>query len=214
MLLGLFLGFAALCAAAPVPAGEGLSASVKAGTHSVTLQGCVDGTPNVSFNFYRGSSPGGESSVALNPTPLATCNFVDTTVVGNTTYYYVAKAYLATATPPGLSGPSNEVTAVVPPDPAPNAPTGLSLGTVSKTNVPLFWHAPGAQNGYAVIAYEVLRGSKPTLPAPAIVAILPSSVTAWNDGGCSKCYYEVRSMTIKSALSVVLSGPSNIVGPS
>lgn len=192
------------------------SATVKAtaGGHSVTLQGCVSTTPGVSFNFYRGTAAGAESTTALNPTPLATCSWTDSTVVGNTTYYYVAKAYLASAAPPGLSGPSNEVTAAVPYDALPNAPTGLSLGTVARNNVPLFWNAPAAQGGYAVVAYEVLRAYTPALSAPALVAILPSSATAWSDGSCSNCYYAVRSMTIKNALSIVLSPNSNIVGPS
>lgn len=229
LLCSLLLLFGAVCAAtqtqSPAPAAGPESRIMRAtvnagaGTHSVTLQGCVDTTPGVSFNFYRGTVPtsGGvyfESTTPLNATPLAACSFVDTTVLGNTTYYYVAKAYLATAAPPGLSSPSNEVAAVVPPDPTPNAPTGLSLGTVAQNKVPLQWNAPANQGGYVVVAYEVLRGSKPTLPAPAIIAIVPNSTLAWTDGSCSKCYYAVRSMTIKTAESFVLSPMSNIVGPS
>jgi hypothetical protein len=186
----------------------------KLGVHSVTLQGCTDATSGVSFNFYRGSSAGSESTTPLNSTPQATCSFVDTTVAANTTYYYIAKAYLATAAPPGLSGPSNELTVTIPPDPTPAAPTGLGLGTVAKNDVPLHWGPPPAQGGYIVVAYEVMRGTAPTLPGPAIVAILPSATTAWiDDGGCTKCYYAVRSMTIKEASSIVLSPLSNIVGP-
>lgn len=217
MLCILFFGLSALCAAAhSAPTGAGLAAKVNAtasGGHSVTLQGCASTTPGVSFNFYRGSAPGLETSVALNASPSAACNFVDTTVVGNTTYYYVAKAYLATASP-SLSGPSNEIMAAVPPDAQPNAPTGLTLGTVARNNAPLLWGPPASQNGYVVVAYEVLRGNRPTLPSPAIIAIVPSSTTAWTDGSCSKCYYAVRSMTIKTAKSFTLSPMSNIVGPS
>lgn len=202
----LLLTLGALCPA------QTLKAKASGG-HTVTLQGCVDSNPAASFNFYRGTVAGQESTTALNPTPLATCSYVDATVLGNTTYYYVAKAYLASASPP-LSGPSNEVTAVVPPDAQPAAPTGLTLGPVAQNHVPLQWNAPPPQNGYAVVAYEILRGTKPALPAPAIIGIVPSSVTAWMDGSCSKCYYAVRSMTIKGQLSFVLSGMSNIVGPS
>lgn len=217
-----FLSLGALCAAAPVPSSPAgrltadVDKDVKAGsgTHTVTLQGCVDTTPNVGFYFYRGTAAGQESATALNATPAATCTFVDVTVIGNTTYYYTAKAYLSTAAAPGLSTASNEVVAVVPPDPAPAAPTGLSLGTVAENSVPLKWNAPASQEGYVVVAYEVLRGAKATLPSPAIVAIVPSSMLAWSDGSCSGCYYAVRSMTIKSADSFVLSARSNIVGPS
>jgi len=217
--LMLALGVSALSQTKPAPAKPAAKQpkaglNYRLGTHSVTLQGCTDATAGVSFNFYRGTSAGAESTTPLNATPQATCSFVDTTVVANAVYYYTAKAYLATAAPPGLSGPSNEITVTIPPDATPPAPTGLALGTVAKNDVPLQWGAPPADGGYIVVAYEVMRGTAPTLPNPAIVAILPSSTMVWEDtGGCTKCYYAVRSMTIKEAASIVLSPLSNIVGP-
>ena len=53
--------------------------------HSVSLT-CSDATPGVTFNFYRGTTPGGESSTPINSSPVATCAYTDTTVVGLQTY--------------------------------------------------------------------------------------------------------------------------------
>src|SRR5580704_1402206 len=150
-----------------------VSAQVKAHTktkrtatgssHSVSLT-CTENTPNTTFNFYRGTVSGQESTTPLNSTPTATCAYTDTNVTALTTYYYTVKAYLSTATPPGLSPASNEVSAVIPGDPAPAAPV-LSVGTVAKNDVPLNWTVP-SQPGIQVSSFNIFRCQLPKCPKP------------------------------------------------
>jgi len=66
----------------------------------------------VGYNVYRGTTSGGESSTALNPTPINGTTFVDENVTPGTTYYYVVKSI---GSNDQLSGPSNEAEASVPP---------------------------------------------------------------------------------------------------
>jgi hypothetical protein len=176
--------------------------------HSVTLSGCVSSTPNVQFNFYRGSAPGQESSTALNTvngvtTPLTTCNYVDTSVVGLQTYYYVAKAYLSTATQ-SLSGPSNEVEAVIPGDPQPAAPTGLTSGPISGNKVPLRWNAPAPQPGVTVDGYNVFGCSEDACPDPPKIAktTVPNFVAVCTHAS-KHCPYVVSANDTQNGKSVV-----------
>jgi hypothetical protein len=46
----------------------------------------------ITYSVLRGPSAGLESGVPLNPTPLTTTGFVDSTVVLGQTYYYVVMA--------------------------------------------------------------------------------------------------------------------------
>lgn len=161
------------------------------------------------FNFYRFQSTTATCPATPTYTKLGTgptCAYTDSTVVDGTTYCYVATAVNAS----GESGYSNQVTAAVP-LPVPNPPTGLAVGTITSKNVPLIWQAPLAQSQYDVIAYELFRGTNPTLPSPALIGLMPNGVTSFNDSGCGgKCYYEVKAYDI-SGLKFVASAPSNIV---
>jgi len=65
----------------------------------------------VGYNVYRGTTSGGESSTALNSTPINGTTFVDENVTAGTTYYYVVKSVGPNSE---LSGPSNETEATVP----------------------------------------------------------------------------------------------------
>ena len=202
-------------AQAQVPPKRGAFLAAAASAHSVTLQGCTSTTPGVQFNFYRGTTPGGEMATAINPTPQATCLWTDTTVVGLATYYYTAKAYCATCVNGGvgLSGPSNEVQAVIPSDPQPAAPTGLTLGTVAKNSVPLLWQPMSPQGGYTPVGYYVMRGTSPTLPNPGRIAIVPQWQPNYTDKNChGTCYYAVRAYDIgTNGNSFVTSASSNVV---
>jgi hypothetical protein len=95
--------------------------------HQVTLNWNPSTTPQVSYFVYRGPTSGGEltqslntSGVVLGCTNSTSCTFVDTTVSGGQTYYYIAKAFDGI----NFSVASNEVVAVVPLNPA----TNLTLG--------------------------------------------------------------------------------------
>jgi hypothetical protein len=112
--------------------------------HSVTLT-CnastipvVDTQPPVQqpvsllYTFLRSSTTGGPyNAVGTSPS----CAYIDKTVAGGTTYYYVVTAAVFNSLGSSLpSANSNEAVAVVPgstPATAPPAPTGLTLGTVS-----------------------------------------------------------------------------------
>lgn len=191
-----------------------LSASIAfaQGTHTATISGCVDTTPNVTFNLYQGTASGGESSAPVNATPSATCNFSVTGLLGLTKYYWYVKAVCSTCNP-SLSAPSNEVSGTTLADAAPAAPTGLGATNISKNSVPLHWNAPPVQNGWTPVAYEVVRGINPTLPAPSTIAELPITITSYTDGGCAKtCYYAVKSYAIQGTDNGFhLSRMSNIV---
>jgi hypothetical protein len=103
--------------------------SATATAHSVVLTWTAssDGAanPTLAYNIYRGTAAGGESSTALNSSPVAaacsstsTCTFTDTGVTVGSTYFYTVKATLNGA----LSAASNEASATVPIA----APTGLT----------------------------------------------------------------------------------------
>jgi hypothetical protein len=79
--------------------------------HSITvaISGYTQGVDLATgFNFYRSTVSGGPY-VKLNSTPvlLATAQFVDTTGVGNTKYFYVATAVDASGFESAFSGEAN-----------------------------------------------------------------------------------------------------------
>lgn len=86
-------------------------------THQVSLS-WNNTTSGVTFNVYRGTAQGGET---LYATGQGATNYVDTNVVGGTTYWYYVTAVLSGDESAG----SNEVSAVVPNNPAP--PSGLTV---------------------------------------------------------------------------------------
>lgn len=92
------------------------------------------GTPAaVSFNIYRTATTGGCSTVTaagctkVNPVAITSNSFVDSTLAATTTYFWVATSVGSNN---AESGPSNQVTATTPADPAPAPPTGLSVTAV------------------------------------------------------------------------------------
>jgi fibronectin type 3 domain-containing protein len=63
------------------------------GMHDVILSWTASTTAGVmGYNIYRGTTPGGEGSTPLNPTPLGGTTFVDGNVTAGATYYYVVTA--------------------------------------------------------------------------------------------------------------------------
>ena len=196
-----------------------LGATVNSGVTppSVTLS-CAEpvggGTVN-SNNFYRGTVSGGPYTLVGS---AVTCAFTDTTPLFNTTYYYTATAVNGGSTcPTGQtceSPYSNQAMAVVGSSPIPGAPTGLTVGTIIATNVPLDWSAP--VDGLTPASYGVYRCVKSTCPAPPRIATV--NRTAFTDTGCvptnrvgrRTCYYEVRANDLIAG-KLVTSGPSNII---
>lgn len=100
------------------------------GGHSVSLTCVASTTATVTGYFFYRSTTSGGGYVKLDSTPVSSCAFTDTNVLGNTTYFYVATAF-APGSSPQESAFSNQVSAVIPADPQPNPPTGLAVTTVA-----------------------------------------------------------------------------------
>ena len=88
-----------------------LSGTCVTDSHSVTLNWVASTSANVAgYNVYRSSTSGGPYS-KLNSALITTTNYIDTTVLGGQTYYYVARAVDSASTE---SANSNQAQAVVP----------------------------------------------------------------------------------------------------
>jgi fibronectin type 3 domain-containing protein len=78
--------------------------------HDVILSWTASpGSGVVGYNVYRGTVSGGESSTALNSTPIADTSYVDANVTPGTTYYYVVRTVGSNGS---QSAPSNETPAL------------------------------------------------------------------------------------------------------
>ena len=162
--------------------------------HSVILTCSAGaGTSPTGFNFFRGTTAGGESSTPLNTAPVSTCAYTDTAVTAATTYYYTATEIVGGVS----SGPSNEVSGQITVFP----PTGVSLsingsvGTVS-------W-SPSSD---ASSAYNVYVGTAPG--AESATASNSSPV----DAGCtnsSSCTYQLTGLTAGNTYYVTVKAVIN-----
>lgn len=81
------------------------------------------------YNIYRANATGGCSTVTATSctkagsTSASVLTFTDSPLSASTKYFWVVTAFNAS----GESGPSTEVSATTQPDPAPNAPSGLTV---------------------------------------------------------------------------------------
>lgn len=84
-----------------------------------------------------------------------TTSYTDTALAASTSYTYTVEAVNSA----GTSAASSPVTATTTAaSTAPNAPTGLTVGTVTTSTVPLSWTAATTSGSYSVAGYYVLRG--------------------------------------------------------
>jgi fibronectin type 3 domain-containing protein len=60
--------------------------------HSVNLSWNPSSTSNVEYNIYRGTQHLGPYPEKVNPAPLSSTSFTDSTVQNGKTYYYVVTA--------------------------------------------------------------------------------------------------------------------------
>jgi hypothetical protein len=79
-------------------------------SHSVALTWNPSASTVIGYNAYSSAVPGG-SFVKLNPTPMATSSYTDTTVQSGKTYYYVVTAVDSSN---NESNYSNQVSATIP----------------------------------------------------------------------------------------------------
>jgi fibronectin type 3 domain-containing protein len=175
----------------PLPgAPSGLTAT--AGTSQVSLTWTA-GSNATSYNVYRGTSAGGEST-----TPIATgvsgTNLVDSGVTNGTTYYYKVTSVNSA----GSSGYSNEASAlphVVPPSTPANFVASAGFGNVSLT-----WAASQGATSYNIYRSTTSGGEGSTAYATGVTgtSFTDSSVTAG-----TTYYYEI--VAVDSAGNSVIS---------
>lgn len=195
-----------LCLSANAQLKTKVNAVASGTTPSVSLS-CTPSTAGATptgFNFYRSTTSGSGYGVVGTS---ATCAFTDTIVAFSATYFYVATAFDAA----GESGFSSQVTAVIPANPVPNPPTGLTVGAITATSVPLNWNVPVSQPGVTVASYGIFDCSQPTCPAPPKIAtVTGTSYTALCLHKNGICYFEVKASDLVAGKKVT-TGPSNIV---
>jgi hypothetical protein len=75
-----------------------------AGIHWAELTWQASPTNGVTYNVFRGTSPGGESTTPLNPSPISGTTYMDETVTPGQNYYYTVEAVDSG----GSSAPTNE----------------------------------------------------------------------------------------------------------
>jgi hypothetical protein len=171
---------AGLMLVAAVPPASQAPVGIAAGSPpaKVNLSWTASATPaaNVAgYDVFRSTSPGTEAgTTALNgATPITTTAYIDSTAVAGTTYFYTVSTQSTAALGSKLSAFSNEVSAVVPSNPAP--PT---LGVVTFSVVPAAGgkqetitasyqeNAAGAQTEYQLWSgAAVLKQAKPSIAA-------------------------------------------------
>lgn len=175
-------------------------------TVSLTCTPPSSGTTPTSYNFYRSTVSG----TGATGTPIgssATCAYSDTTVAYSTTYFYVATA--VNANPPTGTCPvgktcesvaSNQATAVIPANPIPNPPTGLT----STVAVALNWQPP-TETVNAYVVYRRLT-TNPNYTTLATVS-QPNFIDVNVPSGTY--YYRVRALVTQNGQQV-FSGWSNL----
>jgi fibronectin type 3 domain-containing protein len=182
-------------AAGTAPAAPtGLTAT--AGNASVALSWTAS-SGATSYNVYRGTTAGGESTTPL-ATGITTTTYTDSTAVNGTKYYYKVAAVNAG----GTSALSTEVSAT--PEPAaPAAPTGLTA-TAGNASVALNWTASGGATSYNVYRGTTAGGESTTPLATGITTTTYTDSTAVNG---TTYYYKVAAVNAggTSALSTEVS---------
>ncbi len=133
----------------------GLSVAVVAGTANTSLSwtastGSADAAALNNYQVYRGTSSGGETSLASAGTATS---YTDTSATGNTTYYY----WVTNIDTNGFeSASSTEVSVLTIPD-APGTPT---FSNTNGTSTIVSWSAPGT--GATSYVLERCRGASCT----------------------------------------------------
>jgi hypothetical protein len=185
-----------------------------AGNASVALNWTASfGSTPITYNVYRGTSSGGESSTPI-ATGLSVLTYTDSTALNGTTYYYVVKGINSFGTSPN----SNEVNAT------PSAPTlpsvpAVQTPTSGEGTISLTW---SASTGTAPITYTVYRGTtsggEVQLAAGLVTTTYTDTglannttyyyvVSATNAAGTSKKSNEVSSTTLNVLLQIDSGGP-------
>ena len=187
-------GLSAEASATPEPAipsaPTGLTAT--AGNASVALSWTAS-TGTTSYNVYRGTTSGGESTTPIASGNCAT-SYTDTSVTNGTKYFYKVAAVNAG----GTSALSAEASAT--PEPGvPSAPIGLTA-TAGNASVALSWTASTSATSYNVYR-GTTAGGESTTPVASGIAATSYSDTSVTNG--TKYFYKVAAVNAggTSALS-------------
>jgi hypothetical protein len=200
--------------ATPPPAPSGLVAA--ADGSQVTLTWSSPRPYNLKFlgyNIYLGTSPGGESPLPVNKSPLADTSYPVTGLTGGTTYYFDVTAVYADC-PKSCqdieSSPSGEAYTATPPGP----PTRLTATAVGNSGVQLSWSTP-PPSSLTLNGYDIYEGTSPGGESPSPVNSSPLTGTSYAVTGLTgrtTYYFDVTAVT-----SAGESQPSNeasaAVGP-
>ena len=161
------------------------------------------GSAITSYNIYRGTSAGSESTTAIGSSTTQT--YTDSTVVSGKTYYYVVKAVNAV----GTSAASNE--ASYSGSSVPSAPTNLAA-SLTTGKITLTWTAPASSGSSAITGYTVLRGTSSALTDQASIAsVTTTSFTDLTAAAGTTYYYTVKAVNAVGS-SVASASVSIMVG--
>ena len=164
------------------PAPSGLAAT--AGNAQIVL-GWTASTGATSYNIYRGTSSGGESTTAV-ATGLLGTTYTDPSLTNGTTYYYEVKAVNSV----GTSGYSNEASATPTAGTAPTAPTGLAA-VAGNAQVGLTWAASTGATSYNIYRGTTSGGESATAIATGITTTSDTDTGLTNG---TTYYYEVKAV--------------------
>jgi len=130
--------------------------------HGATLAAIPN--PGETYNFYRGASSTGPF-VLLNPAPLLTPNFTDTTAPAGTTVWYTITGVLDIRESPFAPAISAVIPSDVPPATCPPLAVGCRIRVNATANIR---HAPTSST-----TLPALYGTEPTGALGTVLAISP-----------------------------------------
>jgi fibronectin type 3 domain-containing protein len=140
-----------------------------------------------SYNVYRGTSAGGESTTAI-ATGITSTSYTNTGLTNGTAYYYKVAAVSSY----GTSGYSNEANAT-PVAAIPTAPTGLSA-TGGNTQISLGWTASSGAT-----SYNVYRGTSAGGESGTAIATGITTTTYTNTGLTNGMAYYYKVAAVNSS---------------
>ncbi|MGO8748886.1 MAG: beta strand repeat-containing protein [Thermoguttaceae bacterium] len=155
----------------------------------------------VSYNIYRGTTPGGEASTPLASGITAT-SYSDNTAVNGTTYYYVVTAVNGNVAPvPAESAPSNEVSAT----PA----TLVLVPTLPNWTVNLaYGQTLATADGTPPDTFKLTTGSLPTgLTMNASTGVISGTPTATGTSSFSVTVTDSLGVTASQSYSLTINPP-------
>ena len=174
--------------------GAPASLAATAGNAQVALTWAA-GSGATSYNVYRGTTAGGESTTAV-ATGVTSTSYTNTGLTNGTAYFYKVKSVNAS----GTSAYSNEASATPSAGSVPATPTGLAA-TAGNTQVALTWTAASGATSYNVYRGTTAGGESTTAVATGVTS------TSYTNTGLTNgttYYYKVKAVN-----TVGTSGYSN-----